>query len=37
MERKGKERAPVDSTIGLKLLALTEQGMPDPRFVEIVS
>jgi len=36
MERKGKEQAPADSTIGLKLLALTEQGMPDPRFVEIV-
>jgi len=36
MERKGKEQAPVDSAIGLKLLALTEQGMPDPRFVEIV-
>jgi len=30
---------PTDSgdTIGLNLLALTEQGMPNPRFVEIIS
>jgi hypothetical protein len=34
--RQAKEQAPAVSTIGLNLLALTDQGMPDPRFVEIV-
>lgn len=36
MKRQAEEQAPVGSTIGLNLLALTEQGMPNPRFVEIV-
>jgi len=36
MKRQTRERAAEGSTIGLKLLALTEQGMPDPKFVEIV-
>ena len=35
-KRQAKEQAPAGSTIGLNLLALTDQGMPDPRFVEIV-
>jgi hypothetical protein len=34
--RQMKEQPPIVSTIGLNLLALTDQGMPDPRFVEIV-
>lgn len=36
MKRQAKEQVTAGSTIGLNLLALTEQGMPDPRFVEIV-
>jgi hypothetical protein len=36
MQRQGKELAPPSNTIGFNLLSLTEQGMPDPRFVEIV-
>ena len=36
IKRQAKEQAPRGSTIGLNLLALTAQGMPDPRFVEIV-
>lgn len=35
-KRQAQERAAAGSTIGLNLLSLTEQGMPDPRFVEIV-
>ena len=34
--RQAQEQATLGSAIGLNLLALTEQGMPDPRFVEIV-
>ncbi len=34
--RQTKEKPPVVASIGLNLLALTDQGMPDPRFVEIV-
>ncbi len=30
-KRQAKEQAPAGSAIGLSLLALTEQGMPDPR------
>ena len=36
MKRQSKEVELPTNTIGLKLLALTEQGMPDPRFVEII-
>lgn len=36
MRRQGNETVQPGTTIGLKVLALTEQGMPDPRFVEIV-
>lgn len=36
MQRQAKEGTPTNTTIGLKLLALTEQGMPDPRFVEVM-
>lgn len=35
MTRQSKEGGPTGSAIGLNLLALTEQGMPDPKFVEI--
>jgi hypothetical protein len=35
-KRQAKEQAPPVSTIGLNLLTLTDQGMPDPRFVEVV-
>jgi hypothetical protein len=35
-ERQGGEQIPIGAAIGLNLLALTDQGMPDPRFVEIV-
>jgi hypothetical protein len=35
-QRQGGEQATPSSGIGLNLLALTEQGMPDPRFIEIV-
>ena len=35
-KRQAKELLPAPAAIGLGLLALTEQGMPDPRFVEIV-
>jgi hypothetical protein len=34
--RQSKEPTPAGATVGVNLLALTEQGMPDPRFVEIV-
>lgn len=34
--RQAKEQTVSGSTIGLNLLSLTEQGMPDPRFVEVV-
>jgi hypothetical protein len=34
--RQNKEPTPAGATVGVNLLALTEQGMPDPRFVEIV-
>lgn len=36
MQRQATEVEMSTTTIGLKLLALTEQGMPDPRFVEII-
>ena len=36
MQRQAKEVEPSGTTIGLNLLALTEQGMPDQRFVEIM-
>jgi hypothetical protein len=36
MKREEQEQQKPGSTIGLNLLALTDQGMPDPRFVEIV-
>jgi hypothetical protein len=36
MERQAKEAGQATGTIGLNLLSLTEQGMPDQRFVEIV-
>lgn len=35
-KRQAREQTRAGSTIGLNLLSLTEQGMPDPRFVEIV-
>ena len=35
-ERQGAEPAHTGAAIGLNLLTLTDQGMPDPRFVEIV-
>jgi hypothetical protein len=34
--REEGERRPNQSAIGLSLLALTDEGMPDPKFVEIV-
>lgn len=36
VERQRGEQAPVGSAIGLNLLTLTDQGMPDPRFIEII-
>jgi len=36
MKRQESEQQKSGSTIGVNLLALTDQGMPDPRFVEIV-
>lgn len=36
-ERQGGEQSHTGATIGLNLLTLTDQGMPDPRFVEIVT
>jgi hypothetical protein len=35
-ERQDREQVPEGAAIGLNLLALTDQGMPDPKFVEIV-
>ena len=35
-KRQANEQVKAGSTIGLSLLTLTEQGMPDPRFVEII-
>jgi hypothetical protein len=35
VKRQEAEEQQTAGTIGLKVLALTEQGMPDPRFVEI--
>ena len=35
-ERQREEQNSVGAAIGLNLLGLTDQGMPDPRFVEIV-
>lgn len=35
-KRQTQERTAAAPTIGLNLLSLTEQGMPDPRFVEVV-
>ena len=35
-KREGEERNPRGVAIGLKILALTDEGMPDPRFIEIV-
>ena len=34
-KREERERIPARSAIGLSLLTLTEEGMPDPKFVEI--
>jgi hypothetical protein len=34
--RQAREQAPLTTSIGLNLLRLTDQGMPDPKFVEIV-
>lgn len=36
MKRQAREQAPEGSAIGLKLLALTDQGMPDQKFIEII-
>jgi len=36
MQREAKEKAVSGATIGINLLALTDQGMPDPKFVEII-
>jgi hypothetical protein len=36
MRRQDNEIVQPTTTIGLNVLALTEQGMPDPRFVEII-
>jgi len=36
INRQAKEAGQATGTIGLNLLSLTEQGMPDQRFVEIV-
>jgi hypothetical protein len=33
--RQTREQAPPTSSIGLNLLRLTDQGMPDPKFIEI--
>jgi hypothetical protein len=35
-ERQGRELQQTGAAIGLNLLSLTDQGMPDPRFIEIV-
>ena len=35
-ERRAGDHTPTGAVIGLNLLTLTDQGMPDPRFVEIV-
>ncbi len=35
-ERQGSDQTLTGAAIGLNLLALTDQGMPDPRFVEII-
>jgi hypothetical protein len=35
-ERQVGDQTPTGAAIGLNLLTLTDQGMPDPRFVEIV-
>lgn len=35
-ERQGGEHTLTSTAIGLNLLTLTDQGMPDPRFVEII-
>jgi hypothetical protein len=36
IKRQTIEGGPKTETIGLNILALTEQGMPDPKFVEII-
>ena len=36
MKRQAREQATEGSAIGLKLLALTDQGMPDQKFIEII-
>jgi hypothetical protein len=36
MHREAKEKPVSGATIGINLLALTDQGMPDPKFVEII-
>jgi hypothetical protein len=33
---EGQEQIPRGVAIGLNILALTDEGMPDPRFIEIV-
>lgn len=35
MKRQAEEPTPPGSAIGINLLSLTEQGMPDPTFVEV--
>ena len=35
-ERQAGDQTPTGAAIGLNLFALTDQGMPEPRFVEIV-
>lgn len=35
-QRQGADQIPSDAAIGLNLLTLTDQGMPEARFVEIV-
>jgi hypothetical protein len=36
MRRQAREQSPSTSSIGLNVLRLTDQGMPDPKYVEIV-
>jgi hypothetical protein len=36
LQRQAREQSPSSSSIGLNVLRLTDQGMPDPKFVEIV-
>ena len=36
IERQASDQTPTGAAIGLNLFALTDQGIPEPRFVEIV-